>query len=230
MEITQSPPYIPTRSELNSLLNARDRAWELLYESAELIKPGMNEEAARKLVLAHFKSAGITQHWHAPKIRFGSETLKNFSGAADQSVVLKNDDIFFLDYGPALGGFEADVGDTFVVGQRPDYLHLQKACREIFKTVEAHWKKTAESGKALYEFAEKATQGYGLNLDSDKAGGHVIGEFPHKVKLAGRVGGSLKKQDSKTVDGVWVLEIQLSLPDQSVGAFYEDILIEATHA
>ncbi|MES3038521.1 MAG: M24 family metallopeptidase [Bdellovibrionota bacterium] len=200
---------------------ARDHAWVLLQESAALLKPGMNEETARKTVQACLKKGGVSKNWHAPKIRFGTESTKGFSDSPDQTVLLKEDDIFFLDYGPVLNGFEADVGDTFVLGNNPQFLFLQKQVREIFHEVKAYWEKTEADGPTLYKFATEVAAKREVVLESHKAGGHIIAEFPHQLKHRG----SMTKYDSKTVQGVWVLEIQLSLPGTPYGAFYEDLLI-----
>ncbi len=217
--------YRPNAKELQSLLSARNRAFELLYETVDFIKPGMTEEVARKQVLAHFKNAGIDKHWHAPKIRFGSETLKTFSDPADQSVVLKEEDIFFLDYGPALDGFEADVGDTFVIGKNPKHLHLQQAAREIFEIVKKYWQETQKQGTDLYAYAAQVAEKYDVIFEPHKAGGHIISEFPHKLKYQGLSKVALHTYESQVVEGVWVLEIQLAAKDGSCGAFYEDLLI-----
>ena len=54
--------------------------------------------------------------WHDVYVRFGSNTLKTFGAESDPGIVLKENDIFFIDIGPVWGETEGDGGDTFVVG------------------------------------------------------------------------------------------------------------------
>jgi hypothetical protein len=117
-------------------------------------------------------------------------------------------------------GHEGDAGATFVVGDDADMRACADACKLIYDEVEAHWRKTRCSGKALYAFAEKvaSTHGWRLNVEIR---GHRVSDFPHAIYKAGDLG----DLDEVPEVGLWILEIQIAHLSKPYGAFYEDLLV-----
>lgn len=200
------------------LLFARDTARDITYELSSLIRPGMTEEDAHKLYKELCKKYPVERQWHPPKLRFGPNTICNFSDVS-LPYVLKEEDIFFIDIGPVIDGHEADYGETFSIGS--DYAHKRicDAQKKVFEAVTRYWKMTGASGKKLYEYAkeEALKEGFIFNATQD---GHRIGDFPHHVHFKG----GLAECEETVVPNAWILEIHLWDPKKQFGAFYEDIL------
>jgi len=203
---------------LELFYGARDVARDLTYELSSLIRPGMSEDDAHRLYKELCAKKGITKQWHPPKMRFGSNTLKNFSEPSEP-LTLQENDVYFIDIGPVVDGHEADYGETFWVGSGFEHKRIADCAQKLFNDVAQFWNKTPIRGTALYEYADKKAKelGYHLNMGSD---GHRIGDFPHHVFFKG----SLTECEETVIPNAWILEIHLWSPDKKFGAFYEDVL------
>jgi Xaa-Pro aminopeptidase len=202
---------------ISDILKARDLSWQALHGMQKRFHVGMTEEEANKVALQVIAELGGEKNWHRPHVRFAENTLLSFRGQS-QPKTLQSDDIYFIDIGPVFGGYEGDVGDTYVVGNDPEKLKCAEDCRAIFKTLQIRWK-NGMSGVELYDFADKeaARLGWKLNLD---APGHRVADFPHALYYKG----NLKDTDFHPSSHVWILEVQIRHPEKPFGAFFEDLL------
>lgn len=205
----------------NDLLkSARDKSLAVIIEASNIIKPGMSENEAKKLVQDIQARMGAPKSWHPPQIRFGENTLLPFGQKGIENPVLKENDIYFLDIGPIFDGHEGDVGRPFFVGNNTE---MAKCCRDaalIWQAVRNHWINTNENGKELYQFARNCAQNHGWQLSLDEANGHRISDFPHAARMRGTIEGFEQKPSANR----WILEIQIKHPTKAFGAFYEDLL------
>jgi Xaa-Pro aminopeptidase len=200
---------------------AQTRAWELLLDLSMYIEPGMTETEATEIYKKLQVESGAEKYWHPPKIRFGANTLCAFRDPSAPEVVLKKNDIFFLDIGPIYNGYEGDVGKTFVVGEHPAASRVQMACEEIFQTVIEQYHETQQTGAELYAYAAQLATEAGYELVGDGARGHRVSDFPHAAYYRG----NLKDlSERRPAPDRWILEIQLRDHKNQVGAFYEDLI------
>jgi Xaa-Pro aminopeptidase len=199
---------------------ARDKTLAEIEDVARQIKPGMSESDAAALLKETQTARGAAKSWHPPQIRFGKNTLLPFGATSDKWVVLKNDDIFFLDIGPIFDGHEGDVGRAFAVGDDPRFQRCAEAVKQIWFAVKDKWSHEKISGEQLYEFAQKTAHAMGWVLALEKASGHRVADFPH---TAGRRG-SIAKWPTTLSPDRWILEIQIRHLSEPFGAFYEDLL------
>lgn len=201
------------------MLVVREMTLVAVQDIACAIRPGMFEEDAREAARQVLKNAGLLRGWHGIEIRFGRNTLLTFRERSEPGVVLQENDIFFIDIGPVWKEWEADVGDTFVVGTDAEMHRAARDVRGIFDAVQEKWRADGLTGPALYTFAQAqaAERGWQLNLSVP---GHRIGDFPH----AAHFDGELTSADFVPADGLWILEIQIRHPQRAFGAFYEDML------
>lgn len=201
-------------------LHVRERTRKAINDIAAGIRPGMPEEEAVAMAKQRLRDAEMLRGWHGLHVRFGPNTLKNFGQPSEPGVVLRDNDIFFIDIGPVWQKWEGDGGDTFVVGNDPEMLKAQRDVRELFRRVRAVWLAEGLSGTALYDFAaaEARAMGWELNLDMS---GHRLADFPHAVLHKG----ALAQAAFTPSPGLWVLEIQIRHPDRPFSAFYEDLLL-----
>ena len=202
------------------LLTAQRKAWQALNEVAETLRPGMSEKDAGLLLREKLKNLGYEKQWHPAQIRFGVNTGKAYAEPGEKGVVLKEDDIFFLDIGPVFDGYEADVGAPFVIGNDPEHRRIVDDCKAIFEIVKAEWKRTGRSGQDLYDFATNEAEKRGWTLSLKGAAGHRVSEFPHSVHHRGK----LNSFDGEPSPNRWILEIHLRHKTKPIGAFFEDIL------
>lgn len=202
-----------------NLLKAQQKTWEFVKELSGLIVSGMNEKEAIAVCDQLYIRHGIEKKWHKNRIRFGANTLLAFKDTSDPDRILKDDDIYFIDIGPVVDGFEGDCGDTIVLGNDPEKLACAKAARELFRRTQTQWRNEGLSGEELYKWAtlEAERMGWVLNLN---LAGHRVSEFPHALHHKG----SLNALDFTPALGLWILEIQIRHPEKAFGAFYEDIL------
>ncbi|MCB0349649.1 MAG: aminopeptidase P family protein [Bdellovibrionales bacterium] len=206
--------------DLDKLNEAQEKTIYLLNDLATQIRPGMTEQAAMVLYNNLQMESDAERYWHPPKIRFGVNTLKSFREPSEPDVVLKENDIFFLDVGLVFDGYEGDAGRTFVLGQYPEGKKARLTCETINKSVRAAYLDKRFSGEELYKYAEKLASEAGYELVVDGARGHRIGDFPHAAYYKGY----LNEFKSEPAPNRWILEIQIRDLKNQVGAFYEDIL------
>src|SRR5450432_3918116 len=103
------------------LIEAENIAQQLFnaIEERQLIKQGKSENELNEEV---FKLAeelfGIQKFWHKRIVRSGVNTLVPYD-ENPPDLIIQEDDILFLDFGPILEEWEADFGRTYVLGNDP---------------------------------------------------------------------------------------------------------------
>lgn len=205
------------------MLEARRHTWRAIGEIAAGIRPGMRESEGVALAKSVLKDLGLLRGWHGVYLRFGPNTaLTYWDKDPAPDVVLRDNDIFYIDIGPVWGRWEGDGGDTFVVGHDPELLRARGAVREVFDLVHEKWRAESVSGAALYAYASEVARSMGWEL-ARGVDGHRLGDFPHKALHSGTLAGTT----FKPATDLWVLEIQIRDPALRFGAFYEDLLLES---
>jgi methionyl aminopeptidase len=205
-----------------AMLEVRRRTLEAVQVIASKVEPGMAEPDARRMGREVLTELGLRRGWHQTLVRCGPNTTKSFNEHSDDTVVLAEDDIFFVDIGPIYGEAEGDAGDTFVLGSDPEHRRAKADVKQIWDDVRARWQEHRSTGVELYEYATAAAEqrGWRLNLD---LGGHRLSDFPHSAHFKG----SMCDVDIIPSPDLWVLEIAIVHPDRPFGAFYEDLLVSA---
>lgn len=216
----RDPQGVSEKFNFEKYMNARKVARRIALLLASHIDVGMSEDEGHEIIEELMKKNGVEKKWHPTKFRIGKNTLKSFREKSEPDVKVQEEDIFFLDIGPVIENQEADFGQTFTVGQNPEYSKIQRATKKVFDQTAALWKAEKLTGQALYDKAEEfaKAEGYVLN---DKMAGHRLGDFPHALYNKG----SLKNFEETPKENLWVLEIHLRHPEKEFGAFFEDILI-----
>ena len=204
------------------MMDVRERTWRVIHDIAAAIAPGMTEAAGVDLARRILAEAGMQRGWHGVYVRFGANTLANYGHPSDPSLVLGENDIFFIDIGPVWEKWEGDGGDTFVVGDDPDMHAAKRDVRVLFDKVHARWRTERLTGMALYDYAAAEAQAMGWTLNLAMPG-HRLSDFPHSAIHKGPLAGAPYSPSS----GLWVLEIQIRHPTRPISAFYEDLMLAA---
>ena len=219
--MTHNKQAVGSNFDLQKMHIARDKTFEAVHAIAQQITVGMSETDARELAKDILVEMGMDRIWHQLLVRFGTNTLKKFNEPSAGNPILQTNDIFFIDLGVVWDGHEGDAGATFTVGDDADMIACARGCQIIYDEVEAHWRASRCSGRALYEYAEQVATKHGWRLNVEIRG-HRVSDFPHAIYKAGNLG------DFEGVPqlGLWILEIQIAHPTKPYGAFYEDLLIQ----
>jgi Xaa-Pro dipeptidase len=217
-----------------ALRGAERMALNLLdaIEDAGFIQAGRTEREIELDIRALAREKfGIERDWHKRIVRAGINTL---STAADNPPIrtVEDDDIVFLDLGPVLEEWEADVGRSYAVGPDPQKHALCQELPRQFEIVKRHFEENPGiSGADLYAFACTSAERAGWKFGG-KIAGHIVAEFPHAripgVKQLHHVSPEnpdpMRNPDANGRVRHWILEIHLVSPDGAFGGFYERLL------
>ena len=220
---------------VESLINAEELAIQLFneIENRGLIQAGKSENKLNTEIFDLAKEMfGIEKYWHKRIVRAGKNTIFPYrENPAD--LIVQEEDILFLDFGPVFEEWEADLGRTYVLGENTQM-------RKMKEDVEIAWNEG-------YEFYKKNRKGliaadfYRFTCDlAKKLGwkfghihcGHLIGKFPHE-----RIQGEetlnyihpdnnhlMSEPDKMGNERFWIYEIHLVDKTESFGGFYEQLL------
>jgi len=222
MKRTLAEEAVGENYDRDKMLEARHRTFTAIERIAASIRPGMKESEGIALAKSILKEMGLLRGWHGVFVRFGENTICAYDEKNAPDLVLKDNDIFYIDVGPVFKKWEADAGDTFVVGNDPEMHRAARDVRKIFDLVREKWLKDRISGRELYDFAEAAAASLEWQLCTDVTG-HRLADFPHKAFHSG----ALAEADFPPSAELWVLEIQIRHRSRPIGAFFEDLLLES---
>jgi Xaa-Pro aminopeptidase len=198
-----------------------------------LIVPGKSEEQLiDEVVQIAREDFGIENYWHKKIIRAGVNTLQPFNGNPPDGVI-QDDDIVVLDFGPIVEGVEADLGRTYVIGNDPLKLKLQKDVEAAwYEAKDWYFNQSNLTGAAFFNYVIDLTKRYGYEFGNEIAG-HIVGPFPHEqpddpndLCLDIHPGNhnnilGLDKQGNRRH---WILEIQFVDRLNNIGGFFEQLL------
>src|SRR6202012_5698703 len=100
-----------------NLVEAEQKTKELFQtiEGLNLIVPGKTEKQLNDEVVKLAGDVyGIKEFWHKKIVRAGINTIQPYSGNP-LDVVIQDNDIVILDFGPVVNGWEADLARTYIV-------------------------------------------------------------------------------------------------------------------
>jgi len=200
-------------------------------ERAELIVPGKREDELNDEIAAFAREKfGVLHHWHKRIVRAGPNTVCIFHDDP-QVHTIAPDDLVYLDLGPVLEEWEADLGRTYALGSDPVKRRLVADLPLLFDIVQAHYHASPDiTGEALYAFAQKTAAEAGWLFGGEIAGHTIHGKFPHPpLGREGRMitAGNAKRMrdpDDRGDERHWILEIHLVDKARSFGGFYERLL------
>ena len=201
-------------------------------EARGFIEPGRTERDVETDVFALAEADfGITKHWHKRICRAGTNAKYT---ARDNPPVLTiaDDDLVYLDLGPVIGHWEADVGRSYVVGDDPEKHRLVADLERGFAALrDAYAADVDATGAALYQFATDWAEARDWAFGGVIAG-HVVDEFPHShrpgekdwFRINPANGGRLRDPHPNGDDRFWIGEIHLVSRDGRFAGFYEQLL------
>ncbi len=217
---------------LKHLIEAERKA-ELLFaaiEERQLVCAGKTEKELNTEVFnLAFELFGIKKFWHKRIVRAAANTLLPYQ-ANPPDLILREDEIVFFDFGPVFEEWEADYGRTYVLGNDPKKLKMQRDTESAWVEGKAYFDAHRETitGAEFYQFTVELARKYGWEYGNHHCG-HLIGNFPHE-KIVGeeeinyihpnnhqRMG----DKDQHGNDRFWIYEIHFVDLDEKIGGFVE---------
>src|SRR6186713_498230 len=213
------------------LLFAEQKTKELFDAVAEsgLIIPGKSEqELTGEIVKLAHDDFGIDQYWHKKIVRTGASTLHPYNGNPPGRIIQK-DDILFLDFGPIVEGWEADLGRTYVIGNDPLKLRLKRDVELAWHEAQAwHAQQTSLTGAASFTYVTDLAKRYGYEFGGEIAG-HIVDHYPHEQLNPDDWGldihpdnhTDILQPDKQGNDRHWILEIHFIDKTNNIGGYIE---------
>lgn len=225
---------IDESTRVAELRTAQDKAAALFHdiESRGLIRGGITEGQLNQEIfeLARIEY-GTSTHWHKRIVRAGPNTLLPYA-ENPPDLVIRYDEILFLDLGPVFSEWESDFGRTFVIGSDPRKLKLRDDCARAFALGKQHFQNNPDiTARELYAYVQTLATDLGWEFGGPIAG-HLVGEFPHEKISGDKVTLYIHPQSSTPLRSLdehgqprhWILEIHLVDREREIGGFYEELL------
>ena len=219
---------------LKKLIEAEEKASKLFnkIQTRGLICSNKTENDLNKEVFdLAFELFGIKKYWHKRIVRAGENTLYPYR-ENPKNLMINENDILFLDFGPIFEEWEADFGRTYVLGDDPLKLKLKKDIELAWFEGRDYFKKQKSiTGAELFSYAEEIARKYNWEFGGEIAG-HLIGHFPHE-KLDNEDKTNYIHPDNNIdmlapgKDGLkreWILEIHFVDRNRKIGGFFEQLL------
>lgn len=207
-----------------------------LFETAMnngLVAAGKTEsQLAAEITALALEKFEIKQHWHKKIVRSGPNTLAIYRDDPPDRII-QPDDILFLDFGPVVDGYEADIGRTCVLGNDPLKHKQKKDVEEAWYSIQQWCRdKTTLKASDLFHFAVKKANEYGWEFSGDIAG-HIVGKYPHEqpadpksLELDIHPGNDndIYMPDANGNKRHWILELQFTDKERQTGSYFEQLL------
>ena len=219
---------------LKNLVEAEKKAQQLFneIENKNILIAGNSENRINELIFElAFNMFGIKKYWHKRIVRCGENTLYPYN-ENPENLILKKDDILFLDFGPIFEEWEADFGRTYVVGNNPLKKKLKNDIEKAWYEGKKHFNsKTKITGAQLYSYCNGLAKKYGWEFGGEIAG-HIIGQYPHeKLEKEDKTNYIHPENHSNMFDlnkkgekKNWILEIHFVDEKKEIGGFFEQLL------
>jgi Xaa-Pro aminopeptidase len=217
------------------LLNAQYISVQLFkaIEESNLIVAGKSEEQLTADVCdLALKRFGIEKHWHKKIVRSGKNTLAIYPDNPPNRIIDK-EDILFIDLGPIVEGYEADIGRTYVLGQDPRKIRLKDDVEEAWYEIqEWYQKQTTLKASDLFQYALDKAEEFGWEFGGEIAG-HIVGKYPHEqppdpksmeLDVHPANHNDMFLRDAEGNKRHWILELQFIDRDNEMGGYFEQLL------
>lgn len=221
-----------TRQKLENAQNISVQLFKAIEEN-NLVVAGKSEDQLNNEVCdLALKKFGIEDHWHKKIVRSGKNTLAIYPDNPPARVIDEND-ILFIDLGPIVDGYEADIGRTYVLGLNADKWRLKHDVEKAWYEIQ-NWYQGQTSVKAstLFRYSANKAKEYGWEFGGEIAG-HIVGKFPHEqpddpksleLDIHPDNHNEMSLLDSDGNKRHWILELQFVDKQKEIGAYFEQLL------
>ena len=216
-------------------MEAEKKAADLFkeIEVKKLLIPGKSEKEINTSIFdLAFAMFGIKKYWHKRIVRCGKNTLQPYK-ENPENLILKEDDILFIDFGPIFEEWEADFGRTYVIGKDPYKIKLKEDIESAWHDCKKYFDTQKKiTGAKLYQYASDLALDYNWEFGGEIAG-HIIGNYPHeRLEKEDKTNyihpnnpEDMFNKDKKGKIRNWILEIHFVDREKQIGGFFEQLLV-----
>jgi Xaa-Pro aminopeptidase len=219
----------------HQLIIAEQKAKQLFnkVEASGLIEAGKTESQLCNEILQIAKDEfGVENHWGKKIVRTGINTLQPYM-ANPADLLIQEGDILFFDFHPVFEGWEADLGRTYVLGNDPLKLKLQKDIEVAWQEAnDWYFEQDQLTGAAYFNYVSNLTKSYGYEFGNAIAG-HILGYYPHEqpedpndlcLDIHPDNHTDILQLDKNGNKRHWMLELHFVDRKNNIGAFFEQLL------
>lgn len=208
------------------------RLFNAIEENKLIIAGKSEEQLCAEVCDLALQNFGIKKHWHKKIVRSGKNTLAKYPDNPPNRII-EEDDIVFIDLGPIVENYEADIGRTYVLGNDPLKLKLKADVERAWYEIQKWYQQqTILKASDLFQYAAKEAESSGWEFGGDIAG-HIVGKFPHEQPADPK---SLELDvhpdnhndmflpDADGNERHWILELQFIDRKNNIGGYFEQLL------
>ena len=221
-----------TKAKLSHAENITEQLFDAVKKNNLIVAGKSEKQLATEVVELGLKKFGITDHWHKKIVRSGANTMAIYRENPPDRII-QEDDILFLDFGPIVEGYEADLGRTYVLGNDPTKLKLKNDVEKAWYEMQA-WIHNEKKLKAsdIFDCAVEKAKEYGWTFTGDIAG-HIVGKFPHEqpsdpksweLDIHPENQNDIFLLDANGNKRNWILELQFIDKGLEIGRYFEQLL------
>lgn len=221
-----------TKAKLSNAETISIQLFEAVEKNNLIIAGKSEKQLALEVSNLALEKFGISDHWHKKIVRTGANTLAVYNENPPDKII-QEDDILFIDFGPIVEGYEADLGRTYVIGNNATKLKLKNDVEKAWYEIQA-WvrQQTVLRASDLFQFVVEKANEYGWTFGGEIAG-HIVGKFPHEQPADPK---SLEldihpdnHNDMFLLDADgnkrhWILELQFIDKEKKIGGYFEQLL------
>jgi Xaa-Pro aminopeptidase len=221
-----------TREKLINAQNISIQFFKAIEENNLIIAGKSEEQLNAEVCDLGLKRFGIEKHWHKKIVRSGKNTLAIYPDNP-RNRIIDEDDILFIDLGPIVEGYEADIGRTYVLGSNPQKLKLKNDVEEAWYEIqEWYQQQIIVKASELFQYAAEKAKELGWEFGGEIAG-HIVGRYPHEQPANPK---SLELDvhpdnhndmflpDVHGCERHWILELQFIDKENEIGGYFEQLL------
>jgi Xaa-Pro aminopeptidase len=175
---------------------------------------------------------GIEEHWHKKIVRTGKNTLAIYPDSPPNRTI-EEDDILFIDLGPIVEDYEADIGRTYVLGSNPRKLKLRRDVEAAWYDIQEWYRQqTTLKASELFQYAVEKAEEFGWDFGGEIAG-HIVGKYPHEqpsnpqsleLDIHPENHNDMFLPDANGNKRHWILELQFIDRENEIGGYFEQLL------
>ena len=221
-----------TREKLINAQNISIQFFKAIEENNLIIAGKSEEQLNSEVCDLALKKFGIEKHWHKKIVRSGKNTLAIYPDNPPNRIVEK-DDILFIDLGPIVEDYEADIGRTYVLGNDPQKIKLKRDVEEAWYEIkEWYQQQTVLKASELFQYVVEKAKEYGWEFGGEIAG-HIVGKYPHEqpadpqspeLDIHPENHNDIFLPDADGNQRHWILELQFVDKENGIGGYFEQLL------
>lgn len=221
-----------TKEKLLHAQNISIRFFKAIEENNLIIAGKSEEQLNAEVCDLALQKFGIEKHWHKKIVRSGKNTLAKYPDNPSNRIIEK-DDILFIDLGPIVENYEADIGRTYVLGNDSRKLKLKADVERAWYEIQKWYQQqTILKASDLFQYAVKEAEKSGWEFGADIAG-HIVGKFPHEqpadpssleLDVHPDNHNNMFLPDADGNERHWILELQFIDKKNEIGGYFEQLL------